>query len=49
MKLDTLNPSEVQSARTVTLLQVITEVFPFLIFAIVSLFRAYISKSVEDK
>ena len=42
-------PSEgVQSARTVTLSQVITELFPFLIFAIVSL-PERISKSIEDK
>ena len=33
---------EVQSARTVTLSQVITELFPFLIIAIVSLSGAYL-------
>ena len=38
-------PSEiVQSARTVTLLQVITELLPVLIFAIISLSLAYLLK-----
>ena len=33
---------EVQSARTVTLSQVITVLFPFLIFAVISLCGAYL-------
>ena len=33
---------KVQSARTVTVSQVITELFPFLIFAIASLSGAYL-------
>ena len=40
--IDRLPLEEVQSARTVTLSQVITELFPFLIFVIVSLSGAYL-------
>ena len=48
MKLDAFcqrQPSEiVQSARTVTLLQVVTVLHPILIFAIISLSEAYLLK-----
>ena len=40
--IDTRPSEEVQSARTVTISQVITELFPFLIFAIVSLSVEYL-------
>ena len=43
MKLETVI-REVQSARSVTLLQVITELLPVLIFAIISLSVAYLLK-----
>ena len=46
MKLDTLRDASeiVQSARTVTLLQVVTELLPVLIFSIINLFVAYLLK-----
>ena len=45
MKLDTLidgHSEKMQSARTVTLSQGITELFPFLIYAILNLSSAYL-------